>query len=427
MSLKRFRFGKLIPIVAVLAIVAAACSSSKSSTASSSSSSQAQGPATTGAPSVPCTGTPVKLMGIEDATGPIPHPQTIAGVKAGIFAANKNCTAGRPLSYTVCDDQGNANSGEACAREAVSGGYTAVIDTSTATSTAWEPILAAAKIPIVGGVASASSDYTYPYGFFLSFPLVTIMAQLKIAAALKATTFTFAAVDLPNVRGLVTAEAAAAKALGLTLASPVYIPPTATDYASYAAQIKSSGAQAVVFILGEQGENQLLNAMHQAGIDITKLHVITTTQVLDDVDLQKLGPAAEGALLASAAWPTDDTTNPGIKAYEDGLTAAGISDPIKGDYGVMAWDTIKLLAPILKGLPTVTPAALISALEQTGPTSYPEFHPFDLTHTAFPDSPALSKLRIWSQDVIIGEVKGGVIVPISGFESVANPITLNVK
>ena len=209
----------------------------------------------------------------------------------------------------MCDDQGSANQGAACARQAVSGGYLAVIGVSTATSPSIEPILGAAGIPIIGGVASANSDYTYQYGYFTIFPIVTIEAQLEIAAAVGAKKITFAAVDLPNVRSLVQTETAAASQFGLQVVNPVFIPPTATDLSS------SRGAGSVVRGAGCAGDRRRARGEPAdpspesgGGRSTKQIRFISTTQILDNADLKTLGSSANGILTASAAWPTDDTS-----------------------------------------------------------------------------------------------------------------------
>ena len=72
----------------------------------------------------------------------------------------------------------------------------------------------------------------------------------------------------------------------------------------------------------------------------------------------------------------------------------------------------------MKALPSVTPAALNTAMSQAGPLTSPDFHTLDFRTTAFASNPALGKLRIWSPDIIIGEVVNNKIVAKSGFVSV---------
>jgi branched-chain amino acid transport system substrate-binding protein len=377
--------------------------------------------------STSCSGTPINIMGIEDATGPVPHPQEIDGVKAGIFAANKACSAGRPIHYQVCDDQGSADASAACAREAVSGGDVAVVDMATAESGAAEPILQAAGVPIVGGVATSSSDSTYPYGFMMIYPQDTIDGASKVIKGLKDKKMAFVAIDTPPVQQLVQLSTTYAKSLGLDVLPPIYTAPTATDYAPYAAEAQSEGVQAVSLIEGGSQQDQFITALNQRGVTENQVRVVTTTQTFANSDIATLGAASNGVLLVGAAYPTDDPSAPGIQAYLNGLKAAGINDPIKGDYGLMGWYTVQILAPIFKKEGSaLTRATLFKALSNAGNINLAAWHPMNFSKKAFTTG-SLAGLRLWSTQVLVSQVTGGKIKAVGGFQSVLNPFVVNLK
>jgi ABC-type branched-subunit amino acid transport system substrate-binding protein len=262
------------------------------------------------------------------------------------------------------------------------------------------------------------------------YPQDTVDGASKVLKAIGTKKIAFVAVDDPAVQFLVQESTTYAKSLGLTVLPPIYTSLTATDYAPYAAEAQSEGAQAVSLIEGEQQQNQFLTALHQRGVTESQMRVITTTQTFANPDIKQLGAAAEGVLLVGAAYPTDDSSAPGIQAYLNGLKAAGINDPIKGDYGFMAWNSVKILNPIFKKLGNkITPTTVFKALAASGLQNTPGFHPMNFSKKAFANSgdASLANLRIWSTYVLVSQIVDAKIEPVGGFQSVLQPFTVNLS
>lgn len=139
------------------------------------------GPPATGTPvRPPPAGTPIKVMTwAPEGDTDVSHPGLVAVAQA--FAATVNDAGGigeHPLEVLTCDEGDDPATAAACARRAVDEDVVAVVGSFSAHSAAYLPVLEAARIPYLGGVALTDLDYRSP----MSFP-ITGGALVRAAAA----------------------------------------------------------------------------------------------------------------------------------------------------------------------------------------------------------------------------------------------------
>lgn len=128
----------------------------------------------------PPTGAPIKVMTwAPEGDTEVSYPGLVSVAQA--FAATVNDSGGigdRPLQVLTCDEGDDPAIAAACARRAVDEDVVAVVGSFSAHSAAYLPVLEAARIPYLGGVALTDLDYRSP----MSFP-ITGGALVRAAAA----------------------------------------------------------------------------------------------------------------------------------------------------------------------------------------------------------------------------------------------------
>jgi ABC-type branched-subunit amino acid transport system substrate-binding protein len=190
---------------------------------------------------------------------------------------------------------------------------------------------------------------------------------------------------------------------GLKVVANIAVPPTATDMTSYVGQAVDSKADSFATIMPPAAQLSIFKGLREQGIDFQNSHVASSLLTANPTFLRDLGAEnANGLLLSAWAWSPTDTSKPFIKQYLAELKAAGQkSGPFDVTMlGVTTWASVHVLADALKAKNLdPTPANVAKAFNSEvvpGLTEKYGLAPIDFTKPAFPDNPALSKLRLFS-------------------------------
>ena len=268
--------GRLAVGLFTVALVAAACGSSSHSSSSNTSAS------TTPASSPPTSSPGTAAPGGAQATGSPLNVMTLASVNyAGPNYANILNTAkvavawinahggvkGHPLNLTTCDEQGDPTKTAQCGREAIANHDVAIIGSFTLNGSAIIPELQAANVSWFGICSAASPNE-------LSSPVVQQIGSLdSVASAMMVK----ATIDGCKKTAFVTLNVGAAAQLAVAWAKNglksvngppmgpvVYLPVTAQDYSSQAAQA-ASGTDCIAADIGEANWPPFVQALQSAG------------------------------------------------------------------------------------------------------------------------------------------------------------------
>jgi ABC-type branched-subunit amino acid transport system substrate-binding protein len=349
----------------------------------------------------------------------------IQGAEAAAAAVTRTCELGGPVKLISCNDQYNPNVAAQCARELVSDGVIALVGDQSPNGDTYTPIMSAAGIPEVGSLASSGMQLTNPLSYPLLNGIVGIISEASVAKNLGATKVEIAGIDLAEVQQLIALVSGTVKQLGLQYAGAVLVPPTATDMSTYAAQAVATGADAILPVFPSGENDAFVKALAQQGTNFGKVRVILNGATTSPQDIAQIGKGANGAYLIGEAWPSWDTSNPGIKQYDAELKAAGFHSVDKNDMSVISWSDVHIIANLLKGSRTKTASTLVAKIKASGPMSPPQLAPFNWSKNAFPSNPILSKMQSFSTDGVILRVEKGVERPVTnGYVDLFNKFTV---
>jgi ABC-type branched-subunit amino acid transport system substrate-binding protein len=347
----------LLGIAAIVAMLTA-CSSSGGDTSGGTSSNVSGSTSAAAA----LTGSPYVVY----STIPLSGPTGLTpGVKSGgeVAAAAINAAGGvngHPIKFVACNNQGTPASSQACGQDAVKHKAVAVIESQDAFGGAIT-VTDKAGIPTIGNCVCSQPDALSPTSFPTTTGPTSQAAQGTVLAALGAKTISAAVFDGAAGDTIAANVQSGLKPFNLKLKDIVKIPTTAGDLSPYVAKLKE--ADGINLICAPSTTLQLLRDLKQVGYTGK---IVTSTALVHPSDLAGLGPAAEGIYLVSGSLPSTDTSNAGVAAFLADNKQFGGSDAATDGYAVEAWATLKMLAEVMKGLPSVTPQTLTEALKSAG-------------------------------------------------------------
>lgn len=402
-------------IASALAVMGLGACRSSSGGASSSTTN-----ASTAAGSTTATGSTLSfgMIGTFQATG-TDYEDARAAVEAMVDQINASGGVnGHPIKVTVCDDQHDPNQATTCARNAVSAHQLAVLEPSSASGFGQQtmPILAAAKIPVIGNPAVSPEDWTNPDAYPLDPGAPAQYAG--VAVALKNAGCTdVGSIQLPVPAGAESAKflASAVESLGGKIAKNVKVGMSEPSYASPVAQLVSAGAKCIVPIILPTEQPKFLSAVHQSG---TKLLVGGVTAAFNQQLLTSLGSSANGILLAGANYLPTDTSTPAVKEMVAAMAKYSPGTKATDTYATAAWGAATLLfrgvLPLIKG--TVSSAAIIDTLDQAKNLPTGMYAPY-----TYKSTPPDSKFpRVMNTGVLTWKVENSVpVVTSNGFLDVS--------
>ena len=355
----------LVAIVATMAV--AACGSSKSSSASGGGGgggASVTTAASSGSSSASSSGGTIKIMTLTIEGSPIAsYPETGSDAQAAVAAINKaGGVNGKKILDIFCNTKGDVNQAETCAREAVSDHVVAAVGDIDVFDQQTMPILQAAKIPVVGEWPNGESvDGTSPNSYpFSAGSWGAYSSTVYGMKAMGIKKVALVSLDLPVSLGQVAVVAKEITAAGITQAGSVIKIPVegVSDYAPYAQQLKSTGAQGAVEIIGPAAFTGIGKAAQALGIHPT----VGVCEIC--------GLTAPGLLIGGPMPLATDMSNPGIATFNKERVADGMAKVSPTDLnvysGLNAWLAVHAFADVAKTIKgQVTTASLKAALDHT--------------------------------------------------------------
>lgn len=323
-----------------------------------------EAPGDTEAPAEP-TGEPIVLYSVIPMSGGVDlNPLRVGGEVAAAAVNAAGGINGRPLEFVACDNKTSPSDSDACGREAVEAGATALVMSQDAFGGGITQA-SAAGIPSIANCICSAGDATDPLSFPTANGTVTQAAHGVVAGVLGAETV--AAVLFDGAAGDVIASNVE---LGLApydlkIDIPVKIPLTAGDLSPYIAQM--SEADAIVLISSPATVLNLVRGLDQSGYD----GILISSSSTAPIDgIQELGAAADGMYIVSGGLPSTEEGNPAIDQFNAEFDEFGDDSVVRTGYAVDAWANVHMLAEVMKGMDTVDSASLVEELASVGKVSY---------------------------------------------------------
>jgi ABC-type branched-subunit amino acid transport system substrate-binding protein len=324
-----------------LAIVASAavtaCSSSSSATSSASSGTSTGSTATKS----PFT----FYVQVDPLTG----DDNLAGVKVAVDAINAaGGVDGHPLAYTSCVDNNDPNQAATCARAAISNSSVlAFVDSGSSFGTVYDPLLQQADMANFGNLPSTTADDTSK----ISFPLYggTFNTIVSAMAATEPQFFGAKKIGVPYIGVPAGAQLAPfisliTKPTGATVVGAESIPPTATDYTSFAANEISANPSVVVDGQTAAMYTQFIKAVRQQGDSSMKF--LVSTGVFDAGQVKSLFGNDPNIYLVDEY----NHAAPGYQHFLSDVNKYDSSYPNRNDSVLSGWIGVYGFAQILSGI-----------------------------------------------------------------------------
>jgi hypothetical protein len=414
----------VVGVVSLVGLVAACGSSSKATTASTTKGSSGSA---TSAP----TGKPIILF--TDAATQY-NPGVGAGAKAAAKAINaaggvKDPSGGpnRPISIVVCDDTSGSNATAACGQEAVSDHALAVVGDETAYGSVFDPIVTSAGIPIIAQGAYAPADLSSPLSFPITNPQASGVAVGELAVALGQKKLFQISLNIPSYFPGLSYDKQEDAMFGVDVVGKSLITATATaspDLTPIAAAAATSGAGVIFMNVGPQGITVMKEMLAQ-GVSFQKTAVVADSNVISVQNLASiLGSSDNGIYFIGNAYPSTDTAIPAVKQFDDEMDTYGDTTSARNEGTEQAWEGVHIVANLLATVPTISSAALVTAMEHAGTITPGITPPFNWSKHAY-SSGYLAQFRIFTNTAVISRVINGQQVPISnGFVSIDQPFQI---
>lgn len=314
---------------------------------------------------------PIKIMVLSSWDNPIIDLGDIPIIIKDLASA-RNATKGsggrgingHQVIVISCNDKGDPNAAEACARKAVSENVVAVVGGFSLFGNRIFPVLEAAGIPWVGNFAYQAIDHTSAMSFPTSPGLLNTLAISALAArgcknlVLMGSTATWSNVESWLVDGV--------KSQSRPIVATIVVPAKATDYAPYAAQVKAKNADCIASTLTESMHFQLVPALTAVGLQKIRVYATAGTTLTERLAAQYT-KETEG-WVGIAYYPTLD--NPVWASYRKALDKynnlgkytpnAGGSSELRS---VIGFTILEKVAAKITG--DVTAAKFVKALNKT--------------------------------------------------------------
>ncbi|ABW13864.1 putative high-affinity branched chain amino acid ABC transporter, amino acid-binding protein [Parafrankia sp. EAN1pec] len=360
------------------------------------------------------TGTPLVIGYIsQENTAVGSYPEALASARAAADYINKHLGGvhGRPLELSSCVTDGSVATSANCARQIAStSGVVAASSSLDFGAQGAVPVLQAAGIPRIGGIAifpeeaSSPTVFNFAGGSFAAFPAIdTFVATVQKAGRVSAlTSDTSPGIASANDQIKTPLQ----RDLGYKDVPIVVAAPDAADLTGALTQLNASKPDAVVSSFG-QACVRIMQAKKALALPFTMYH---TSKCLDERVLQSAGEAAEGHRFNSETrmWNEKDDDAAIYRAamakYASGTTLSNYSTI--AFQGIM--NTYRLLNKMDEA--SLTPKALVEKIRTT--SDEPSF--LGWTYTCDPAKLAVAgQSGLCSTLEVIVEVKNGVPTTIS--------------
>lgn len=395
-------------VISCVMLVSACRSSGSGSKSSADSSTSATTAVASGGPSAPADASPIKIMqiGTFDSAA-LALTESKAGVDAHVKALNAaGGVDGHQLQITFCNDAYNANTGAACARQAVSDGDVAVVGPASAESPTVIPILAAAGIPWLagegaGGPIEATSTDSYPLHGGTQVMEVG-MGRLLANKGDKNIVVIIADAAAAYPAGDAIAQGAKA---GGAKTNRVLATIGAPDFSAVASSALAHKPNGIAVASTGTDAPRIIKALRQAGYsgDISSLSTIVSNSAIKD-----LGSGSKNLYLTSSLAPVSDTSIPQVAAFRAGMAKYDPSQELDNS-SINGWTAVGFFAGIVDemGTQAITAKSIVATLGNlTKPISLGTVPDYD----GIPSPPPVSEFpRVPAFEVYVAEVVNGVV------------------
>jgi len=316
------------------------------------------------------------------------------------------------LEVLICDDESNPNISSECGRKAVKEGVVAVVGSNTGGGDLYMPALTEAEIPSVGNMGRSVQELTSPFSYPIGGGIAVALAAMGYGLGENGATKIHAAIPATgNARILAGLFLNAGLArYDLTLDGETGFDPTAADITPLVQSTLEGGTDGIALLMTPDFINKYLLTLPNLGAAPL---LVSSTLVYSTTNFDIVGDAAEGMILAGQILPATYTDNPGVQRYHDDLDAIG-ADEARSQSGINAWAAVHVVAEIMQGMDpgdVDSSAALIAAMESAGEIEFEPVPPFNWSEPISGYAPAE---RVFSDHVVLSEIRDGRIVALSG-------------
>jgi ABC-type branched-subunit amino acid transport system substrate-binding protein len=352
---------------------------------------------------------PIKIMQIGTFESPsLSLTDAKAGLDAHVQAINADGGIdGRKIEVSFCNDAFDANTGAACARQAVTDGMVAVVGAASSQAPAELPILEEAGIPWLAGAGSGgpiegTSKVSYPiHGGTQSMQV----AMGRLLADKGAT----------NV-AVIVADAAAAYAAaddikhgaeaGGADSYRILAPLGAADFSAVASSALAKDPDAVAVASTATDAPRIIQAVRQAGFEG---NISTLANIFKPADQAALGDAADNVFVTSSLSPVTSTDIPQVQEFLDAMKQYH-PEAVTDNGSLGTWTAVTFLAGIVDqiGDGEVTAKAITDKLDDLdGPIELGTVPDYD----GIPDPPPVAEYpRVPGFSVYVSQAEDGTLV-----------------
>jgi len=321
------------------------------------------------------TGSAIKLGFLVSTTGTdSQYPDGLATAKAAVRGINsRGGIDGHVVDLDACNVQSNVNLAEQCARTFVKDGDFAVVPFITNYGPQVTPIIAAAKIPMVGDISPDSPvQFNSPYEFLLNAGTEgTFDASVAYGKLAGFKTYAGVGVQIPIVAALMGSTQKAVVASGGQWKGFIGVPASVTAFAPYVAAAQKDNAAMTILAMTGPNVAEVSAAANAAGY---AFHTFVTAIAYPPSTIKTLQPTsafAKDILFAADLPPVSATKQfPILKTYVADMNA----EQATGDqYATAAWRSpasewawygihaVQVIGNMIKGS-NVTKVTMLAAL-----------------------------------------------------------------
>jgi ABC-type branched-subunit amino acid transport system substrate-binding protein len=320
-------------------------------------------------------GSPIKLGFLVSTTGTdSQYPDGLATAKAAVRGINsRGGIDGHVVDLDACNVQSNVNIAEQCARKFVTDGDFAVVPFITNYGPQVTPIIAAAKIPMVGDISPDSPvQFNSPYEFLLNAGTEgTFDASVAYGKLVGFKTYTGVGVQIPIVAALMGSTQKAVVASGGQWKGFIGMPASVTQFAPYVAAAAQKKADMTILAMTGPNVAEVSAAANSAGY---AFHTFVTAIAYPPSTIKTLEPNSAFAkkILFAADLPPVSATKqfPILKTYDADMNAEQAtgdqyaSDAWRSPASEWAWygiHAVQVIGNMIKGS-AVTKVTMLQAL-----------------------------------------------------------------
>ena len=360
--------------------------------------------ATTAAATAKSSKAPVDVWAFDDAGGVGAPTTEWYGAEVAVDQLNASGGwAGHKIVLKRCSTEAEVNLASSCAQRAVADKSSIAVIGSSILSSVTDPILQAAKLPMVGSIYITEQDGASPISFPLDPSADGASGALDPFYKAGHQSITLVAGDFGQASTEFVAGTNAIMQIGTgqQLAGQVLIPPTATDLSTYATQ--ANQAPSIYTALNQPTEIAFMRAYFSAGGKANKVVCIATA--CTPAFIKALGSAANGIHLGLTAVPYSANT-PAVKALLAATKKYVPSAPRDSELET-GWSAIHLLTTALKGATKLSRSVVLSRMSHLKNASSGGLYPPYTSAIPFKGLGGAAP-HLYNHDYIYGIIKNGV-------------------